>query len=589
MNYWTNQMTSQPTSRSTKQSATWPTKSSATRSAKQRITFLLALLPAALVASLVMFSAKSSEAQSRVPFVRECQGRDPGTWMWGEGSDGCDAHRFGNVSRIKFVYQDFVFDRNQAKNDDHRKEYVTNMNALLRDLATQYIKSRRSDVQDDEVDAFVNAIHAVAHQETYWSHYRRATQGGLKLATGDRNISHGIMQINQRYHASRETDRSFDLVGNASFGIEHYYSEWESARGARCIQRVKNQKRSQTLENIARAAYSSYNGGPGAICRWANPRHKWAKNDKNYFQKLKGRDWSAWVNDPQQKLAMDLNCVRSGDEFCAVAKERRGEFLTHRALVFDDGANCVTTDGQTLYCAKDHRVFTCLAGLSSEVAKNDPIRIKDTDTDVLRLPRKFYDNRLDLCQAAFPTLAVPGDMVTTKVALAIKNEIGGKTVGFTKKGQSFQVLDLEFEEDAERTRYYRVRLSPKVEGWISAGTEATHERLTQVTKLNFAAPSSGVTAWLPVKGRSIEIAKVDGTRLLSSPENAGAGPRTGVKAELPVGSKAVVEDVLVTGAANEIWLKVRTGLGSDSDDNVGFVYAGRTYPSSTVDEWVKVK
>lgn len=558
---------------------------------KQSSSAKVGLLAAMMTAAAIPFFPQPAVSQPRVPFVRECQGRDRGTWMWGEGSDGCDAHRFGNVSRIKFVYQDFVFDRGQAQNDDHRKSYVTHMNALLRDLATQYIKSRRSDVQDDEVDVFVNAIHAVAHQETFWSHYRVAATGGFKLATGDKNISHGIMQINQRYHASRETDRSFDLVGNASFGIEHYYNEWESARGARCIQRVKNQKRAQTLENIARAAYSSYNGGPGAICRWTNPRHKWAKNDKNYFQKLKGRAWSEWVTDTNQKIAMDITCVKSGDEFCAVAKERRGEFLTHRALVFDDGSNCVTTDGQTLHCAKDHRVFTCLAGLSSEVAKNDPIKIKDTDTDVLRLPRKFYENRLELCQAAFPTLAVPGDLVTTKVGIAVKNEIGGKTIGFTKKGQSFQVLDLEFEQDAEKTRYYRIRLSPKVEGWILAGTESSHERVAQVTKLGFASPPSGVTAWLPVKGRSVEIAKADGTRLLASPENAGVGPRSGVRANLSLGEKVQVEDVVVMGSANEIWLKVRANLnsGSNADENIGFIYAGRTFPSSTTGEWVKVK
>ena len=118
------------------------------------------------------------KSESRVPFVRECAGKDIGQWAFGEGADGCDANRFGSVSRIKYVYADFVFDRSKSDDVEHRKDYVTNVNALLRDLASHYMKARRPDVQDDEVQAFVEAIRAVAHQETYWSHYRVAVRGG---------------------------------------------------------------------------------------------------------------------------------------------------------------------------------------------------------------------------------------------------------------------------------------------------------------------------------------------------------------------------------------------------------------------------
>ncbi len=539
---------------------------------------LLTLLLATLGAIAVI---ASEQALSGVPYIRDCQGKDPGVWEFGEGSDGCDAKRYGSVSRIKYIFSEFVYDRTAATDGDQRKEYVTNVNALLRDLATKYIRDRRPDVQDDEVAAFVNAIHTVAHQETFWSHYRIGAKGGYKLSTGDRNISHGMMQINQRYHASREQDRSFDIVGNVGFGIEHYFSEWESALKARCIMRVKNQKREQTLENVTRAAYAAYNGGPGAICRWTNPGHAWAKNDKNYFKKLKSRDWSEFVRDENHKLKVDLDCVRSGDDFCAVAKERLNEYIASRPLVMENGTTCVTADGKSLQCARDVRVFTCLAGLSDEVAMATPLKIKSTDRQVMGMPRTMVENRLELCQNAFPEVASIGDVVTTNVAVAIKAETGGRTIGFTKKQQAFQVLDIEVELDEARARQYRIRLPNKLEGWISGGTRETADKIATVTKLSFNAVPKGVTQFLPAIGGQVQISKTDGSKLLLTREADGV--KTETLEVLEKGTVVEVEDVQIIAAANEIWLKVKTPTQR------GYIYAGRTFPSSTIDQWVTVR
>lgn len=542
---------------------------------------LLTLISGMALAALAVTS--SEKAFSNVPFIRDCQGKDPGVWQWGEAADGCDAKRYGSVSRIKYVYPEFVFDRTTATDVERRKDYVTNVNALLRDLATKYIRDRRPDVQDDEVAAFVKAIHAVAQQETYWSHYRIASAGGYKLTTGDHNISHGMMQINQRYHASKDQDRSFDIIGNVSFGIEHYFDEWENALKAKCTMRVKNQSREQTFENVTRSAYSAYNGGPGAICRWTNPKHPWAKNDRNYLKKLKEQNWSEFVRDENHKLNVNLDCARSGDDFCAVAKDRLNEFIGSRALVMEDGSTCVTTDGKTLQCAKDVRVFTCLAGMSEEVASATPLKVKSSDRQIMEMKRTFVENRLELCQKAFPDIASIGDVVTTNVAIAVKSEIGGRTVGFTKKGQALQVLDVDVELDEAHLRNYRVRLSNKVEGWIAAGTKDTAEKIATVTHLQMAPPAKTVTQYLPAKGGQVVIAKTDGLSLLSSHESDDWSPPQTTIAKLTPGTVAEVQDVLISSAANEIWLQVKTPAGE------GYVYAGRTYPSSTVDQWVTVR
>lgn len=537
---------------------------------------------AVTVLGVAIAMIKSDIANSGIPFVRDCQSKDVGVWEFGEGANGCDANRYGSVARIKFVYPEFIFDRTKADDVELRKDYVTNINALLRDLASHYIRSRRADVQDDEVNAFVLAIHAVAHQETYWSHYRIGTAGGYKLATGDRNVSHGMMQINQKYHASRDQDRSFDIVGNVGFGIEHYYDEWEAALKTKCINRVKNQTRAQTFENVARGAYSAYNGGPGAICRWANPRNTWAKNDRNFFKKMNEKTWTELVRDENQKLKVDLDCVRAGDDMCAVAKERRGDFIASRPLLMEDGETCVTTDGKNLQCGENARAFTCLAGLSEEVAVAAPLKVKSTDRDIAKMSRKTVDNRLELCGRAYPEMASIGDIVTANIAIPIRSEIGGRTVGFTKKGQAFQVLDLEVDANGSLERLYRIRLPNKVEGWISGGTRSTADATATVTHTWLGTLPNAVTQWLPGKGGQVEVAKVDGLKLLSSPEMY-LGSRTEVKATLTKGTPVEVEDVQIFKSSNEIWLRVKAGA------ETGFIYAGRTYPALTIDQWVKVR
>lgn len=543
--------------------------------AKAKAGFIVGLVALVVGAMFVV----SDQAKSGVGYVGTCDNLDAATWEFGIGGDGCDAHRFGNVQRLKYVYSDFVFDR--AKNDDveQRRAYVTNVNALLRDLATEYIRSRRPDVQDDEVAAFVEGIRTVAQQETYWSHYRRGADGRLKLATGDQVRSHGMMQINQRYHASATQDNSFDIVGNVIFGIEHYYTEWEVARQARWAQSMaKRQKREQFLVGITRGAYSTYNGGPSAGGRFLNPGHTWAINDKNFYKKLRDRDWNEFIVDKDHKLRVDLECMRSGDERCAVAQEHMGEYLKNRTLVMEDGSTCVMTDGETLHCARDARVFMCLEGLSPEALKSTPVKVKATDTDILEKPKKFYENRVALCQQSFPAMGSIGDTVTTLRATNVRAEIGGKTVGFTKRGQSFQILDIESHDGARNERFYRIRLDNKIEGWIAGGNLATADKTVAIERLDFVLPKN-TKSWLPTKGTQVEIAKLDGLKMLSAPEEE----KGEVLSSLAKGTAVEVEDVVVTGAANEMWLKVKSGSES------GFIYAGRTYPKMTIEQWVKVK
>jgi hypothetical protein len=515
-------------------------------------------------------------AISRVPFVRDCPGKDSGDWKWGEAPSACDAARFGEVSRIKFIYSDFALDRTRGEDPEHRKDYVTNLHALLRELSTEYIKAKNPGVSKAEADAFALAIEAVAHQETYWSHYRVGKDGRYKMMVGDQNVSHGIMQINMNYHASKDDDRSFDLVGNIGFGVELFHRKWESASTARCTQRAKKQSDDQYYQNLTRATYSAYNGGSDAVCRWTNPKHTWAKNDKNFFGKLKGQAWSEWVRVEDQKIRIDVGCIRSGDEICAVAQPRTTESLVDRPLVLDDGMSCVLTKGQ-LECARDYRIAKCLVALSPDLNVAGAIKLKATDPELLKLKRHVHTDRMALCGKAHPNSALIGDVVKLNENLGIRMKVeGGATIATAKKGQMFQVIDVELPFDSLGNRLYKVMLTPTSSGWISAGPNSTGEKSVAVVSRSTAQPPKGLKLWLPTVGSQLEIAKADGVKLLVSPDGES-------KITLAKGEKAVVDEVKILGAANEIWLRVKTA------SDVGYIYSGATYPNMTIDQWVKVK
>lgn len=534
-----------------------------------------AVIVLGLAAAVTVFIT-TDFAISRVPFVRDCPGKDSGDWKWGEAPSACDAARFGEVSRIKFIYSDFALDRTRGDDPEHRKDYVTNLHALLRELSTEYIKAKNPDVSKAEADAFALAIEAVAHQETYWSHYRVGKDGRYKMMVGDQNASHGIMQINMNYHASKEDDRSFDLVGNIGFGVELFHRKWEAAAKARCTQRAKKQSDDQYYQNITRATYSAYNGGSDAVCRWTNPKHTWAKNDKNFFGKLKDQAWSEWVRVEDQKIRIDVGCIRSGDDICAVAQPRTTESLVDRPLVLDDGMSCVLSKGQ-LECARDYRIAKCLVAQSPDLNVAGAIKLKATDPELLKLKRHIHTDRMALCGKAHPNSALIGDVVKLNENLGIRMKVeGGATIATAKKGQMFQVIDVELPFDSLGNRLYKVMLTPTSSGWISAGPNSTGEKSVAVFSRSTAQPPKGLKLWLPTVGSQLEIAKADGVKLLVSPDGES-------KITLAKGEKAVVDEVKILGAANEIWLRVKTA------SDVGYIYSGATYPNMTIDQWVKVK
>lgn len=519
-----------------------------------------------------------------------CINPDRGAWAWGEAPTGCDANRFGDPTRIRFVYGDYVIDRRTVKeNEDQRRNYMSSMNALLREVAAQTIRAKVSGVRDDEVTAFVRAVKGVATQETYWSHYRIGPDGRYKLMTGDKFISHGMMQINQRYHAARGQDNSFDLVGNVTYGVEHYLDEWTRAKSAACVTRIQNNKkatRAQYLEALTRAAYSAYNGGSGAICRWANPNHAWAKNDRGFHGKWQRNEWSGLIADNAAPLKLDLNCIRSGDELCAVATERRSEYLSSRPLILEEGQTCVTLDGQSLHCASDLRTFACLARLDADILRARPLRVAADDRQLRSLRQNRISDRAQFCSQAVQGLSRIGDVIRAEKDVRVRREMGGADVGFIRKGQRYQVLDFEVDMAKDGDRYYRVRMANGGEGWAYAGNSENAATWFATESTGFQAPPQTAQVFLPIQGGRVRVKKAEGLRLLPEIVQGTEAQIVAAGASAPLLARATVlqvEKVEVRGTANEIWLKVTSANSAQ-----GWVYAGRTYPQLSIASRVEV-
>jgi hypothetical protein len=429
-------------------------------------------------ALLIGATASASARGSAKSFV--CLHPDkPGGW--GALDLGCDADQFGDISRIESIYPAFVYNRRvpDADYQAHITKYITNMNSIIREVAKDYYLQRVPDAKPATLRAWMRAAVAVGAHESMLSHYRIAGDGRYKLMTGDHLVSHGVMQVNQEYHANKELDSSFDLVGNIVGGLDTYFVEWNRAINSSCFNTAngKNPSLETIFENRARSAYSAYNGGPGRLCRYTDRGNKWKGNDEKFFDSYHNRPYMKYVSDENQAPPVNVKCLMNGDDLCAMAKPARDKYVKSRPLVFPDGKTCLTADGTNYECATDMRVFSCLAKIDPDVLDNDPLKMDKPPTFA-----KIHtiSDREPLCKKAVQGLIDVGSMIVLRKEILLRESVGGSPIGNTKIGRIYQVQDYDLRLGGKTERYYKIKTSGGTEGWIYGGDDQDRDEWLQV-------------------------------------------------------------------------------------------------------------
>lgn len=233
--------------------------------------------------------AKKNDSLKKRPFIVElCKNKVNGTYIFGRAPYGCDASSYEDTSKVLESMDSLVFNEKKNQNEEV-KRYTTAMFRFARDAADEYITRRNPNVSKAEKEAFRKGVMALMHQESFWSHYRiSAKDGNMKIMKGDQDFSFGMMQIHGRWHKDMLMKyEGWTVKGNLAYGMDMYYSAWQKAKSASCV---------KTFDQRARAAYSVYNAGSWASCRWTNPDDKWARNDTGFYQKYTGQLWNKLID-----------------------------------------------------------------------------------------------------------------------------------------------------------------------------------------------------------------------------------------------------------------------------------------------------
>lgn len=252
----------------------------------------LAALAAGCEFELFVSSRSDTDPHVETSDWWRCPERLEGEWTFGRAPHGCDVEAFGSATVVRTDFRAYIFDDEQPR-DEERVRYMGELYAFLTDEAAGYIRTRRPEVSAPEVAAWQHAIHATAHQEAFWTHYREAAVAGARWLTmirGDLGHGHGLMQIDDRYHSGAiEGGIGWRLDENLIYGLDIYYAGWQQAPEQWCVASADD------WTARARSAYSAYNGGPAQICRWTDPAHPWARNDVGFYEKYTRMEWLGYV------------------------------------------------------------------------------------------------------------------------------------------------------------------------------------------------------------------------------------------------------------------------------------------------------
>ncbi len=484
----------------------------------------------------------------------QCLNEVDGEWNFGRVPNGCDVTPFGTEAYVTENYGTVIF-IDSADRSSERRRYMQELNAFIRDAANYYLLTRKPDASAAEQTAWQHAINSVAHQETFWSHYRTATDNRIKMVRGDSGHGHGMMQIDDRWHfVALNQGKGFNLIENIIYALDIYYAEWQNAPDESCLDSATNWR------NRARSAYSAYNGGPSQICRWTDPDDLWANNDIGFASKYDNQSWNGYIDDTDHTSAIDVECLAEGGTNC-----HRTDFSAwdEKLLKIDSGDACIYAN-QRLHCLDDERNATCL----THVADFDLNLVTQlTTADISGITRSDY-NPHQICSDLVQNLHPVGSFIQVLQDIELTAAPGGGKIGDIPANFILQVLDFQIEDKQDHDRFYMVTYNGQT-GYIYAGDTADAALWTAISS---ETPQEQL---IPVTGQTIRIVIDSGINLRATPGG------TKISA-VPQFTELQVQSYVVEENDNKIYYEV------DYAGQSGFIYGGHIIEPPTMANWATI-
>lgn len=244
-----------------------------------------------------------------------CLNKSSGVWDYGFAPSACSVSPQQTQDFVHAQYGPVLFKDAQAAQGG-RAQYMSEMYPVLRETAKYYIHRRNPSVSPAEEDAFVLALMVLVDHESMWTHYRLGADSIVRFLRGDSLHGFGIMQIDDRSHSTAiNQGKGVDLVENMIYGLDIFYTSWVASAQAACVSSASNYK------DRTRSAWAAYNGGPGSICRWTNPKSPYAQHDIDFNLQYQRQAWRTFVADTKAPSKLDVKCLAEGSRPCAILKK----------------------------------------------------------------------------------------------------------------------------------------------------------------------------------------------------------------------------------------------------------------------------
>jgi hypothetical protein len=504
----------------------------------------------------ILMTAQVASAAS-TPNFYQCVDKVGGEYGFGRAPQACNASSFGDDRFVQDQFSPLIFSDTAVRTGE-RLRYSQEMSSLIREAAIYYIQKRKPAVSTTETNWWVTAVLVTASHESYWSHYRKASDSKLKLMRGDFGHGHGMMQIDDRAHfPAIQNGTAWNLIGNLIYAMDILYPSWVKAPTQSCVRSETN------YEARIRATWSAYNGGGSKLCRWTNPQDPWAENDQNFLEALTTRPYQRYVANPGKISSFDVPCLMEKKENCPLRDGSKPPVLQAGILYqADDGRSCVINAGRA-YCVDQVRDAICLNSVTGFTGKSAVF----IEASALTPYAPLLVDRHRLCAAYDPTLFAVGSGLQTRQTLNFRSTPGGGVLGTVPAGRLLQVLDFELRNAPVNERYYKVRIGT-VLGYVYGGE-------TQNANNWAVASQGGAIGPLANAGETVKVVSSMGINLRAT---LGGTVLLNVPGKTPL----KVQEVVAMGSENGVYYKV-TYLGK-----TGYIYSGMLLPAITTAEWTQV-